>query len=1125
MTTDSTVRTKVLDPTRSFIVQAPAGSGKTELLTQRILRLLAGVERPDQILAITFTKKAAAEMQARLLEALHAAQQPEPETPHKRQTWKLARAVLERDRQKRWNLPGHPGWLQIRTIDSFNARLVQQMPVLTAFGGYSRIAEDNSVLYQAAARRTIAMVEEVGEIGDAVAHLLMWLDNDATRLERMLVDMLGHREQWLPHVAGGQIAQEVLERTLVDLAEITLHQLMMQLEDAFSFENLQNWSEIACFAEQLASPDFPEISADQLADWQKLCSIFFTKDREKLRSRWTKNEGFPATAEGKEKKTQIVALKEQLESFPDLIEAMRTVLSLPEPNYDDAQWQTVEALFQVLRLAQANLMLLFDERGEVDYTEISQRALLALGGHENPTDLALRMDSAIQHILVDEFQDTSHAQFDLLTKLTAGWMPGDGRTLFLVGDPMQSIYRFRQAEVGLFLKAVHEGIGDIALEYRQLTSNFRSRAGIVDWVNMTFSQAFPQQADRLIGAIPYAPSVATHLAEEGADAVTIHAAIERDAETEAQKVLSVVQETLNSPHFQENGDAKIAILVRSRSYLTQIIQQLYQAKIPYLAVEVESLGERPLVRDLLALTRALIHPADREAWIALLRAPWCGLMLGDLEILVRKEQTDAPDRGLFVLMQEEERLAKLSSDGAVQVRKFTQILHDLFAMRSEAESLTRWITYAWRQIGGAAFAGEPGQRETDAFFALLAEMEEGGDLADFDRLRERLKSQNLRSEADPKTRVEVMTIHKSKGLQFDTVILPGLERSSQRDAKKLLHWLEIPAEKQSLQHAFPQQAMELLLAPMPKVGRMNAADAASSALNDYIRKIEQQCAEQETLRLLYVAATRAERRLHLFGSVKRDKNGEISLPVVGSLLRQIWVAVEKDFENLTVEGNPPKAPIAEGNLPYGFSYRPLQRISNWQLPEPPLPVVEISVPSVVLKPYPWMGATLIHVGTVVHRLLHRITQHAAKTGEVEFSPNSDAISRQLRQLGVIREELEEATQRVVRAVKNVLNDPQGRFFLQPHESGKSEWELSAQFGELVTHVTLDRTFVDEQGVRWIIDWKTGFHEGSDLEQFLAVETQRYAPQLQKYGAVLQKMENRPQKLGLYFVMHQVFREI
>ncbi|MBN3585199.1 UvrD-helicase domain-containing protein, partial [Algoriphagus aestuarii] len=131
--------------------------------------------------------------------------------------------------------------------------------------------------------------------------------------------------------------------------------------------------------------------------------------------------------------------------------------------------------------------------GATDYSAISQAALMALGEEDEPSDIALQLDYRIRHILVDEFQDTASPQLRLLEKLTAGWQPGDGRTLFIVGDGMQSCYGFRNANVGLFLDARQRGIGSVHLQALDLRVNFRSQAGIVKWVNSTFHCAFPPQ--------------------------------------------------------------------------------------------------------------------------------------------------------------------------------------------------------------------------------------------------------------------------------------------------------------------------------------------------------------------------------------------------------------------------------------------------------------------------------------------------------------------------------------------------------------------------------------------------------------------------------------------------------
>ncbi len=123
----------------------------------------------------------------------------------------------------------------------------------------------------------------------------------------------------------------------------------------------------------------------------------------------------------------------------------------------------MEALYRLLPLAVAELWVVFQSRGEVDFTQVTWSALRSLGTRDEPTDLALTLDYRIRHLLIDEFQDTSQSQYELLDLLTAGWTPGDGRTLFVVGDPMQSIYRFRQAEVGLFLRAWRQGMSNVSL--------------------------------------------------------------------------------------------------------------------------------------------------------------------------------------------------------------------------------------------------------------------------------------------------------------------------------------------------------------------------------------------------------------------------------------------------------------------------------------------------------------------------------------------------------------------------------------------------------------------------------------------------------------------------------------
>src|SRR5690606_4733484 len=169
-----------------------------------------------------------------------------------------------------------------------------------------------------------------------------------------------------------------------------------------------------------------------------------------------------------------------------------------------------------------------------DFSEVAIAASRALGEEDAPTDLALKLDYQIRHILVDEFQDTSLPQLELLEKLTSGWQPGDGRTLFIVGDAMQSCYGFRDANVGIFIRCREQGIGSVALEPLNLTVNFRSGAGLVDWVNRHFEAILPPANDINRGAVCY--SLAEACAREGEDKslIAAHGFVNQDETAQAR---------------------------------------------------------------------------------------------------------------------------------------------------------------------------------------------------------------------------------------------------------------------------------------------------------------------------------------------------------------------------------------------------------------------------------------------------------------------------------------------------------------------------------------------------------------------------------------------------------------
>jgi superfamily I DNA/RNA helicase len=237
--------------------------------------------------------------------------------------------------------------------------------------------------------------------------------------------------------------------------------------------------------------------------------------------------------------------------MPAVLRTLVQIRGLPAPAYDDEQWDRVRGVALVLVLAAAQLEHVFRDRGMVDFPAVSMAAVRALGTSAAPTDLNLRLDYRLQHILVDEFQDTSSAQLELVRLLTAGWERGDGRSVFCVGDPMQSIYGFRQAEVRAFLELAEEGIGDVRFEALRLRSNFRSAKPLVDWINQCFSAILPGADDRDRGAIAFRPSESAMGPRAGSgSAVTGKGFARRREEADAafRRTLALAERYLGTNH-------------------------------------------------------------------------------------------------------------------------------------------------------------------------------------------------------------------------------------------------------------------------------------------------------------------------------------------------------------------------------------------------------------------------------------------------------------------------------------------------------------------------------------------------------------------------------------------------
>jgi ATP-dependent exoDNAse (exonuclease V) beta subunit len=968
---DGAEREKALDPARSFIVEAPAGSGKTGLLAQRFLCLLSVVERPETIVAMTFTRKAAAEMRDRIHQALADAESGEEfneSNDYEKKTRELAQRALARSKQLSWNLLADPAQLQIQTIDSLCALLTRQMPVLSEFGDVGQVVEDARDLYKLAARHTLrALTEGSAEEKALFRRVALHFDNEMARLEQQLATMLQKREQWAA---------------------------------------------------------LPQSSDDPLvADFSVLLQL------------------------------------------------------------------SVSALRDVFRRV-----------GKVDFTEVARAARKALGTPESPTDLLYSLDYRIEHLLVDEFQDTSRAQYDLVKALTEQWSDGDNRSLFLVGDPMQSIYRFREAEIALFLRCWETGrLGAVRLERVNLTTNFRSTPELIEWVKTTIGPTMSEE-DPQIGAVKFRVSTAQRKAG-GVQARVVPLIEDAGGAEEAAEIVRLIRNA--------SKDASIGILVRSRTHVEAILPALRRADIAYKAIEIDVLTEQQHVMDLLSLTRAILHVGDRVAWLACLRAPWCGLTLGDLAVLAENE----PDRTVLDLLSDPAKVAALSVDGRGRVVRVHEILLEA-VMNVGRWPLRELVERTWLALGGPAVLSEENKRQDVAeFLDLIGSRDEGGVIRDFSLLNERLEMFFARPLVG-ECKVEVMTIHQAKGLEFDIVLIPQAARGTRQSDKDLLIWTE----------ETDQDGQTVLrIAAQPRKGDPSEAYAAIETEN---KKKE----EEENKRLFYVACTRAKNELHVFGSVKRKKDGSPSKAGSHTFLGLVWSSVQGVFESAARRRVPQQqsflyeaidasAGTVLNRLPDGWRMPKFAMSVAWQ------PALQRAPAAARRVTFEWVGDASRHAGTVIHDILRRIAMDGLeKWSEARIAATMPLIRAELLRLGVPAVEEPQASNQVVRALGNALSSERGRWLLSGHPEARSEYALGGTVQDKRIAASVDRVFRDGEGRFWIVDFKNSDHKGGKRDDFLREEQRRYAPQLETYAALLRRVTKGPIMLGLYFPLLNEWRE-
>ena len=1227
---DFAAREQALDIRRSFIVEAPAGSGKTGLLIQRFLKLLTdpAVSQPEQVLAITFTLKATAEMRDRVLGHLDAARRNAPLPPSAsdfdRQTRDLALAVLERDRALEWSLLDDPGRLRIRTIDSLCAEIARTLPVLSGSGGRLKPIEGADLLCREAARRTILQLGGSDtRLNHALRDLLLHRDGNLADCESLIAQMLQLREQWgelLPlddanlddqyldsHMlpAFQETLEGAVSRALAKLCNIfppdllaELSALAAEMSDCLPYG--RDESPLAPCAHKSKPPGY---DAHHLDQWKALVHLLVAPSSQTWRRRAGRSDvKFEIE---KHHSTRLVSLIGEISNTPNLLEALCAINALPSATYPAEQWAVAKSLFRVLNRALVQLQLVFAEHNQCDFTEPSLLARHALRLESGTEDLSSALGARLQHLLVDEMQDTSTGQYDLLQLLTASW-DGHSQTVFLVGDPRQSIYLFRQARVERFIHALDTcHLGDVPLTHLKLTANFRSQQALVEDFNEDFGLIFPQS--EVATDLPYSSAQAVlpltdaaarkwHIhpisyvsktTASSSDAATSAKLLQDQHECDAKQILHIARSWFAKqppPNRRtirnEAGETipepwRIAVLVSNRNHLAEIVHELQRTSLRFRAIDIDALNERQEVLDLAALTRALLHPADRVATLAVLRAPWCGLSLVNLHTLTGADDATLKERSLYSLLAERGHL--LPADARLRLQRVQQTLQGATRLRGRL-TVAQFVERAWRSLGGDTWLNEAQLLNARRFFQLLDEMDaDAGSHATIDLTQFEARLQRLYAEPEPmradEPYVELLTIHKAKGLEWDVVFVPALEGKGGANRQRLLSWFEFDDEADS-------GASPVLLAPISRKGDNPEPLAA------WLEALHRQRESAERKRLFYVACTRARQELHLFAAPPTRADGSIN-PYFGNLLKAAWPAAEQNLPTppsiarLPVPTEPgadetgtddaleiaaeedDHAPDDESSaqLSIAFSPKDTHRVAN--------PAVIANLPALQRLPLsfdpaarfvaarsnklPYGDTHLVleaaepqferpegslaarSFGTIIHAAMDLF---ARRILDREDTPDTLLASLPtwvarfaalLRSDGLPRHTLDRLVRETRAALETVLRDPQGLWLLSPHSSGATEIAVTAWPAASATSagsIRADRIFnagpepcTSGDSHLWIVDYKTATHSNAGLEAFLDEQRATYAPQLEGYAQILAPWRSMPSdrvRLALYF---------
>ena len=1046
---DHQVRKKALGQ-GSFIVQAPAGSGKTSLLVKRFLNRLLDVKSPKEVLALTFTNKAAAEMAQRLKEALEGKSEDN-------EIKKIVEKISKHALKNKWD-EGYIDTLMVMTIDKLALRLIKQTPILSSSGVNFLTDEDPDDLYRETIRETIT--------SNAENHLLFkYFDYDYHKLTEQLLALISKRDQWLPIVSGllrsdDKNIEEIYGTYYTNELNIWVEE---KIKPNFTNEDLKELEIIVSYLADNKNIDRKDKlrSSINYEFWFYIRDLILTKSGKQIRKKIDTSSGFPATNVGKEIKERLLKLIElKINKFNILIDFFNVTY---HKNIVDI-YPLITPFCLLLIDMVTRLNEKFKERRIIDFTQIMGNAVEAL----RDTHLPLILDQNISHILVDEFQDTNESQLIFIELLTQNFAGNPEKSFFAVGDPMQSIYRFRKAEVEIFSRVQKNGISDLKLTSLFLKVNFRSNKNIIDWLNNSFSKAFPLIDDSDEGSVPYSSCESSNNnLEGGMELIALTCDTKSKTaqyEAEALYVLNLIKDTRKS-----NPDASIAVLTRSKAHLSELITLINKkdTSIPIDAIEMSKILSNQTFQDILCLTKALFDFSDRTNWIAALKSPWCGLSINDLVLLFEKDHKSL----VWELINNIDNTSRLDKNSARRLRSFVEVIRENIQYRGRI-SHRYFVEGIWRQLNGEESMVDSNDiQNIDLFLELLEEASEILSI-DFIKLERLIENKFISKTSIQKNSIKFLTIQKSKGLEFDHVIIPNLNKRTRNEESDLVLY-----DKSTLSIKNP---------------------GSDKNLHSYHAYKERKRLDNEKIRLLYVAMTRAKNKCYLIGTVKKE--GDLVIPNSGTFMNILWPFFSDKFTEIATPEDEnsfekfiPKLRRLNDNF-YSGDKRYKRSIDTEELS----------------FCYPNMSTDIQRfTGNIVHKYLEIIVKKQLDIDKILCNKLDYTESLYLGK-NFKKKDIKIGLNLVKKSLEMLKKTSDGRWILNRYLADNSEVSYLLESNNTTTQHIPDRSFI-ENDIQWIIDYKTPFSPIKNL----AVEAKKHLPQLRSYETIFKENKRVIQK-AIYF---------